>query len=483
MKRTLAFVVLSLSLLCLFSTSALARTIVDGETPAGAFYRFAVPEGWTPADAPVIWNHGFSLDPVGPVTARGIEQGDLGNVAGAELGAGREGVQRVRPRNVELPEGCTPDATTLCLLDSRFQVRVNFETPDGQTGSGQAVPQTSDTGVFWFFRDTNLELMVKVLDARSFAGHFWVFYGSLTNVEFTLTVTDTETEDQQSYFNPQGNMASFADVTAFPDDDGGPPPPPPPAPASIENGSFESGAGWSNLRTGESPYYAPVAGDRYATLTAGDPTLSQSTSRVLGDAGTVTVTAWARSIYTDAQLDQIRKGTLDRGPTTRAVVEMELRAGGVVVGSTTRDVSPVALQGAPARYSQDDGGNVWIDGGYRMATGPGNIFYQRIADDPIGDPWTRQGPGPAIDNAFAPIVTPQGLRAIYGGFYDDTSPDSLESFIDFVTLSGAAPSYQYTIENAILENVGSEDPWVIDAHLYYDRDTEKLWMTWGGHRI
>jgi len=124
---------------------------------------------------------------------------------------------RVRPRNIDLPSGCTDDATTLCLADRRFQVKVQWETPDGASGAGQAIPQTSDTGIFWFFQSTNLELMVKVLDARSFSGHFWVFYGALTNVEFTLTVVDTLTGREKVYFNPQGEQASFADTSAFPE--------------------------------------------------------------------------------------------------------------------------------------------------------------------------------------------------------------------------------------------------------------------------
>ncbi len=125
--------------------------------------------------------------------------------------------ERVRPRNVAPPNGCTEDATTLCLAEDRFQVKVTWKTPNGAQGVGRAIPQTADTGVFWFFQDTNLELMVKVLDARSFSSHFWVFYGALTNVEFTLTVTDTETGRQQVYFNAQGEQASFADTSAFPE--------------------------------------------------------------------------------------------------------------------------------------------------------------------------------------------------------------------------------------------------------------------------
>lgn len=57
--------------------------------------------------------------------------------------------------------------------------------------------------------------MVKVLDARRVNGKFWVFYGALSNVEYTVTVTDMQTGAVKTYFNPQGQMASVADTSAF----------------------------------------------------------------------------------------------------------------------------------------------------------------------------------------------------------------------------------------------------------------------------
>jgi len=57
--------------------------------------------------------------------------------------------------------------------------------------------------------------VVKVLDGRALNDHFWLFYGSLTNVEFDLTVTDTVTGQERTYHNPAGTMASRADTEAF----------------------------------------------------------------------------------------------------------------------------------------------------------------------------------------------------------------------------------------------------------------------------
>jgi hypothetical protein len=60
---------------------------------------------------------------------------------------------------------------------------------------------TTDTGYFWFFSNGNVEMVVKVVDGRAFNNKFWVFAGGLTNVDVTLTVTDTETGTVNTYRN------------------------------------------------------------------------------------------------------------------------------------------------------------------------------------------------------------------------------------------------------------------------------------------
>lgn len=119
-------------------------------------------------------------------------------------------------RDTVEPAPCAPSATTLCLgADGRFRVKVAWEDFQGGSGTGTAVPETDDTGFFWFFKESNLELAVKVLDGRPVNGNFWVFYGALTNVPFRLTVTDTLTGEVRTYVNPSRNFASRGDVDAF----------------------------------------------------------------------------------------------------------------------------------------------------------------------------------------------------------------------------------------------------------------------------
>jgi photosystem II stability/assembly factor-like uncharacterized protein len=111
---------------------------------------------------------------------------------------------------------CASAGSRLCLNDGRFRADVSFRTSDGrQSGVGMPVGLTSDTGYFWFFSAGNIELVMKVVDGRPVNGHFWVFYGGLTDVELAITVTDTVTGATRNYFKPAGALASDADTSAF----------------------------------------------------------------------------------------------------------------------------------------------------------------------------------------------------------------------------------------------------------------------------
>jgi len=46
-------------------------------------------------------------------------------------------------------------------------------------------------------------------------GKFWVFYGALSSVEYTIRVTDTVTGKVKAYTNPKGQFASVGDTEAF----------------------------------------------------------------------------------------------------------------------------------------------------------------------------------------------------------------------------------------------------------------------------
>jgi ELWxxDGT repeat protein len=110
---------------------------------------------------------------------------------------------------------CVPGPDRLCLNDGRFSVQATWKDLSGHSGAGTAVGLTGDTGYFWFFDAANVEVVLKVLDGRPVNGKFWVYYGALSNLEYTLTVTDTVTGKVKTYKNPPGRYASAGDSSAF----------------------------------------------------------------------------------------------------------------------------------------------------------------------------------------------------------------------------------------------------------------------------
>lgn len=110
------------------------------------------------------------------------------------------------------------DRARLCLNKHRFRVDGTFTTAQGATGPLQGVPLTDDAGVFYFTNPNNLELNVKVLDACSFNGHYWVFASGSTTVGIQLLVTDlSDGTVSRSYANPVGGkFVTVTDTTAFP---------------------------------------------------------------------------------------------------------------------------------------------------------------------------------------------------------------------------------------------------------------------------
>jgi PKD repeat protein len=113
--------------------------------------------------------------------------------------------------------GCIADPTSLCLNEGRFQVTALWRTPNGSSGPGNAVPLTPDTGYFWFFSPGNVEVVTKVLDACGTTfNSYWVFAAGLTNVEVTLTITDSETQQVRTYTSPLGvAFQPIQDTSAF----------------------------------------------------------------------------------------------------------------------------------------------------------------------------------------------------------------------------------------------------------------------------
>ncbi len=116
---------------------------------------------------------------------------------------------------------CAPSATDMCLNDGRFKVEVDWRSFNDEIGVGKVVGGTpsDDSGIFYFFTPDNWEMLVKVLDVcdnPNVNPHFWVFFAATTDVEYTVTITDTQTSAVRQYSNPLGNAAAaITDTSAF----------------------------------------------------------------------------------------------------------------------------------------------------------------------------------------------------------------------------------------------------------------------------
>lgn len=175
--------------------------LVERSSPTEAFTQIAsLPAGTTTFDAT-----GLAADT--PYSFRVRAQNAAGrspfsNTAAATTAGGAGGP-------------CVAGGQTLCLLNGRFKVAVQWRIPqNGTHGPGMALPLagSDQTGLFYFFDANNIELIVKVLGAGN---SFWVFYGGLSNLPYWITVTDTATGATRTYFS-SGSLCGAADTGAFP---------------------------------------------------------------------------------------------------------------------------------------------------------------------------------------------------------------------------------------------------------------------------
>jgi hypothetical protein len=112
----------------------------------------------------------------------------------------------------------------LTLLGGRFRATLSATDPrTGRIAEGQAIPRADAFGYFslpGFTGDPSFpEVLVKMADATALpGGRFWVFHTGLTDVEYTLTVTDQVTGTVRSYRREapaQPELCGQADTSAF----------------------------------------------------------------------------------------------------------------------------------------------------------------------------------------------------------------------------------------------------------------------------
>jgi hypothetical protein len=120
---------------------------------------------------------------------------------------------------------CTATATSVCLLNERFRVSINyrnpFSNPPGATGDFvvrrlNAPGSNPDVATFGFSDANAVEVVVRIQDTRPFAPRFDIYYGGMTDVEYWVNITDTQTGATKQYYNPIGKVGGGVDRATFP---------------------------------------------------------------------------------------------------------------------------------------------------------------------------------------------------------------------------------------------------------------------------
>jgi hypothetical protein len=199
------------------SLTDVAFELVVTDTVTGAERRYANPRGTMASRADVT---AFAEDAASAASGQGLAStGGVPTARAWRAGSGtgdEEVVRKAGPTGAAPRAAAAAETASASLSGGRFTATVDWRLRDGTGGAGTAVPLSDDTALFWFFAPQNLEMAVKVLDGTAVNGRHWVFFASLTDVEFDLTVVDQLTGDRRTYHNPAGTMASRADVIAFP---------------------------------------------------------------------------------------------------------------------------------------------------------------------------------------------------------------------------------------------------------------------------
>jgi hypothetical protein len=117
----------------------------------------------------------------------------------------------------------SPSGAELSLLGGRFHATVRATDPrTGRVVDGAAFPRADGFGYFGLPGLTAdpafPEIFVKMADGRPNGGHFWVFHTGLTDLDYVLTIRDTQTGVEKTYSGGATNgtlLCGAADTSAF----------------------------------------------------------------------------------------------------------------------------------------------------------------------------------------------------------------------------------------------------------------------------
>lgn len=108
------------------------------------------------------------------------------------------------------------------MLNGRFFVQVRYINQFDNNKEGKLLGRSlfnspiSDTAIFTFGDPLVVELMVRLSDARPFEDKIHLFLGGLSDVEFSIVVTDSQTGIIREYRKPANQLVGAIDRTSFP---------------------------------------------------------------------------------------------------------------------------------------------------------------------------------------------------------------------------------------------------------------------------
>ncbi len=114
----------------------------------------------------------------------------------------------------------TPETVLRLNAAHTFDLTLTARDPrTGTTGPGKVIGQNDVYGYFSIPSVSgnagNPEVIVKMVDATGIGQNYWVFYGCMTDLEYTLTVSENATGSVKTYRKDLGAPCGQFDTSGF----------------------------------------------------------------------------------------------------------------------------------------------------------------------------------------------------------------------------------------------------------------------------
>lgn len=126
------------------------------------------------------------------------------------------GVFRIKGAGGGGPSVCVEDATTMCLVNGRYEVTSHWKNQyaGGAAATLSKAKLTDVTGAFWIADPSTYEYLIRFNTATD-NGRVWIAIPTFTDVEFWIDVTDTHTGQSNEYHSAASNRTLLYDPTTF----------------------------------------------------------------------------------------------------------------------------------------------------------------------------------------------------------------------------------------------------------------------------